>query len=175
MLFLPTYSVTLQTIHTYNSYHFFFKYHHYCHHCCSSFAPPQPSHTTPPSPKVHTPPVPSLFPDHQNLYLLPFTPINCTPFPLHLTSCRQHTSILLFLSSSHTSVPLPLILPIFQVPNITSGRSSGLPSFYKAVFTWPRVRGCTFLFVVSKCDPPQPLGWLVPMPFCCHHKAFIGA
>ena len=27
----------------------------------------------------------------------------------------------------------------------------------------------------SKCDPPQPSGWLVPMFCCCHHEDFIGA
>ena len=50
-----------------------------------------------------------------------------------------------------------------------------LPIILQAVLARPRVRGCTFLFVVGKCGPPQPLGWLVPMFCCCHHEDFIGA
>ena len=43
------------------------------------------------------------------------------------------------------------------------------------MLVWPRVRGCTFLFVVGKCSPPQHSGWLVSMFCCCHHEDFIGA
>ena len=83
-------------------------------------------------------------------------------------------SILLFLSSSHNSVPLPLILPIFQVPTLTPNHSSGFPQFCKQCL---RGRGsdCTFLFVVGKCGAPQPLGSLVPF-FCSYqHEDFIEA
>ena len=50
-----------------------------------------------------------------------------------------------------------------------------LPIILQAVLAWPRVRDCTFLFVVGKCSPPQHSGWLVPMFCCCHHEDFIGA
>ena len=118
----------------------------------------------------------SQFPDHHKLYLLPFTPKNRALCPLLLTSCRQHTSILLFLSSPHTSVPLPLILSIFQVPTLTPNHSSGFPSFcQQCLYARPWVRGCTFLFVVGNYGSPQPLGWLVPLFCSCHHEDFIGA
>ena len=44
-----------------------------------------------------------------------------------------------------------------------------LPIILETVLVQPKVRDCTFLFVVGKCGPPQPLGWLVPMFSCCHH------
>ena len=49
-------------------------------------------HTAPPS---LPPPTPSLFPVHHSLRLFLSSPAPC---PLHLTSCKQHTSIILFLS-----------------------------------------------------------------------------
>ena len=55
---------------------------------------------------IPTPPVLSLFPHHHSLYLLPLTPKKRAP-PLHLASCKQHISTSRFLSSLHTSVPLP--------------------------------------------------------------------
>ena len=64
---------------------------------------------------IPTPPTPSPLPDHHSLYLLPFTPSILATCPLHLTSCIQRTSIILFLSSSQTSPPFPLRLPEFHV------------------------------------------------------------
>ena len=55
---------------------------------------------------TQTPPTPSPFPDHHNLNLLPFISGVLALYPLHITSCRQRTSIILFLSSSQTSPPL---------------------------------------------------------------------
>ena len=73
---------------------------------------------------IPTPPVLSSFPHYHSLYLLPLTPIKRAPSPFHLTSCKQHTSTFRFLNSSHTSVPLPDILPTFQLPNLTPSRFS---------------------------------------------------
>ena len=53
------------------------------------------------------------------------------PCPLHLTPYKQHTSIVLFLSSSQTSPPFPLTLPIFHIPTHTPSRSSGLHTYCK--------------------------------------------
>ena len=46
-----------------------------------------------------SPLTPSPFPDHQRLYHLPFIPSILAPCPL--TSCKQHTSIILFFSILH--------------------------------------------------------------------------
>ena len=61
-------------------------------------------------------PTPYPFPDHHSLYLLPFTPSILAPCSIHLTSCKQHISIILFLSSSHTSTHFPLSPPIYHIP-----------------------------------------------------------
>ena len=53
-----------------------------------------------------TPPTPSPFPDHHSLYRLPFIPSILAPCPLHLTSCIQHSSFILFLGSSSLSSSL---------------------------------------------------------------------
>ena len=58
------------------------------------------------------------FSDHHSLYIRPRVPTKRAPRPFYPTSCMQHTSVLLFLSSAHTSVFLPQRLPIFQVPNL---------------------------------------------------------
>ena len=50
-----------------------------------------------------------------------------------------------------------------------------LPVIPQAVLARPGGRGCTFLFVVGKCGPPQTSGWVVPMCCFCHHEDFIGA
>ena len=67
-----------------------------------------------------------------------FHPSILAPCPLHLTSCKQHTSIILFLSSSQTS-PFPLRLPKFHVPTCTPKRQSGLSSYRKQCLCAP---GC---------------------------------
>ena len=63
------------------------------------------------------------FPDHHSLYLHPQVSTKRAPWPFHLTSCMQHTSTLLFLSSSHTSVFFPQKLPTFEVPSLISWHS----------------------------------------------------
>ena len=90
-----------------------------------------------------------------------------------------------FLQTTHIHPPLPQLLTHLCIsPTHTSYIPSPhphpkpvirLPIILQAVLTRPRVRGCTFLFVVGKCSPPQPLDWLVPMFCCCHHEDFIGA
>ena len=57
------------------------------------------------------------FPDQHNLYLLPEVPTKRAPRSFNLTFCMQHTSTLLFLSSSHSSVFLPQIHTTFNVSN----------------------------------------------------------
>ena len=78
-----------------------------------------------------TPPTPSPLPDHHSLYLLPFIPNIQAACPLHLTSCKQHTSIILYLRSSQTSPLIPLRLPKFHVTTCSRKRSSGLQSYNK--------------------------------------------
>ena len=85
-----------------------------------------------------TPPTPSPFPDHHSLYLLPYISF-LAPCPLHLTSCKQHTSIILFLSSSQTSPPISIILPKFHVKTLTQKSSPDLPSNCKVNLNAP---GC---------------------------------
>ena len=91
---------------------------------------------------IPTPPVLSSFPHHHSLSLLPLTPIKRAASPLYLTSCKQHTSTFStfrFLNSSHTSVPLPEILPTFQLPNLTPRRFAtfSLKSFNPEILSTP--------------------------------------
>ena len=99
--------------------------------------------------------------------------------PYFLQTTHIHPPLPQFLThlcTSPTSVPLPLILSIFQVPTPTPNHSSGFPSFcQQCLHARPGVRGCTFLFVVGNYGSPQPLGWLVPLFCSCHHEDFIGA
>ena len=83
-----------------------------------------------------TPPTP--FPDHLSLLHFPFIPSILAPSPLHLNSCKHHTSIILFLSSSQTS-PFPLRLPKFHIANCTPKGQSCLPSYCKLCLHAP---GC---------------------------------
>ena len=68
--------------------------------------------------KIQTPPVLASFPEHHSLYLLSKVPTKRAPWSFHLTSCVQHISTLLFLSSSHTSVFLPQRLATVKVPSL---------------------------------------------------------
>ena len=68
--------------------------------------------------KIPNFPDPALFPDHHSLSLCPKVPTKRASLPFYLTSGMQHTSTLLFLSSSHTSVFLLQRLPTFNVPNV---------------------------------------------------------
>ena len=125
------------------------KCHYYCHYSVAlpshlhnlltQFLLHQNSHTS----RTITIPRPTQL----TVYLLPSTPINRTPCSLHLPFCRQHTSIPLFLSSSHTSVlHLALILPTFQVPTLTPSCSSGFPSFCKQCLHGPGSGAAPFCF-----------------------------
>ena len=82
------------------------------------------------------------------------------------------------LSNSHSpsrSITSPAHTPYISSPHPHPKPLIRLRIILQAVLARPKVRGCTFLFVVGKCGPPQPLGWLVPMFSCCHHEGFIGA
>ena len=46
-------------------------------------------------------------------------PQSPAPCPPHLTSCKQHTPIILFLCSLQTSLPFPLRLSKFHIPIYT--------------------------------------------------------
>ena len=67
------------------------------------------------------------------------------------SSSAPHTPLYLFHSYSLHSKSPP------------SPQAAHQNSHHSAVLVWSRVKGCTFLFVVSKCGPPQPLDWLVLM------------
>ena len=56
---------------------------------------------------ISSPPTTNLFPSITNIL---------APYPLHVTFCKQHTSLGLFLSSSQTFLSFPLRLPIFLIP-----------------------------------------------------------
>ena len=84
------------------------------------------------------PPTPSDFPDHHSTYPLTPIPSILEPCPLNLTSCKQHTSIILFFSSSQTSPTIPLRLPTFHVSTYTPKRPSCLPSYCKPCLHAPR-------------------------------------
>ena len=70
-----------------------------------------------------TPPTPSPSQDHHIVYLLPYIHSILENCSLHFTSCKQHTSIIHFLSSSKYSPPFHA-----DYLNRTPKRSSSLPS-----------------------------------------------
>ena len=79
-----------------------------------------------------------------------FHPWILAPWPLHLTSCEQHTSINLFLCSSQTSPPFPLRQTSFHVTSRTRKHPSCLQSGCS------KMRGCNFLIMPGMCRPRQP-------------------
>ena len=103
---------------------------HYIHTTTSIFLLLPPFHASPPSPLhphhyfnlltsttfsristyaiTSTPLLQSSFPDHHSLCLLPFIPSILAPCPIYLASCKQRTSIMLFLSSPQASPSFPL-------------------------------------------------------------------
>ena len=99
----------------------------------------------------------SLFTHHHNLYLLPSIPNILEHCPLHLTSCKQHTSTIVFIISSETS-SFALRIPIFHVSIRTPTYQSG-PVISQAIPFCSRMRGYTFLSMVgsyighSYCSP----------------------
>ena len=71
-----------------------------------------------------TPINPSPFPDHQQINLLqPILKI-LELSPLHLTSCKQHTSTSLFLSSSQTNPSISIQPPVFHLQTGSTKRQS---------------------------------------------------
>jgi len=90
-----------------------------------------------------------------------------------------------FLQTTHIHPPLPQFLthlctsptdtPYIPSPHPHPKPLIRLPIILQAVLARPRLRVCTFLFVVGKCGPPQPLAWLVPIFCSCHHEDFIEA
>ena len=56
----------------------------------------------------------------------PTHPITCL---FHHTSCKQHTSIILYVSPSPTSPPFPLTPPMSHIPTRTTRHQSGLQSY----------------------------------------------
>ena len=90
--------------------------------------------------KTSPPPIPSLPP--QFLWTAQIHP----PLPQFLTHLCTSATYTPNIPSPHPH-PKPLIR---------------LPIILQAALASPRVRGCTFLFVVDKCGLPQPLGWWCP-------------
>ena len=72
---------------------------------------------------AHTPSNSSLFPVDHSLCIQPSIRSVLMDCPYHLTSCRQHSSIILFFTSFSSQSPPP-ILPLFYVSTRTSYYSS---------------------------------------------------
>ena len=93
-----------------------------------------------------------------SLYFLPFIPSIQAPCPLSLTSSKQHTSIILILSSSQTSPTFPLTLPKFYIQTCTPNLQSGLHHTASNACLLQGVGVPALLLMVGRCRPPQPSG-----------------
>ena len=121
-------STTLLNIPPNHPLHTIFKNQHNCHH--SLTYPSYFRHLLTQLLLYHNSHTPNKsFPDYHHLNLADSIPSILAPSPLHLSSYKQHTLIILFLSASQTTPPLPLTLPIFHVPTRTPKRQSRLPSY----------------------------------------------
>ena len=109
-----------------------------------------------------TPPTPSHFQDHHRLYLLPFIPSILVPCPLHLT-CKQHINHPL--SQYFTNVPFHS-----HYRNSTREPKAPIrpPVILQAMRARSRMRGSSFRFMVGRCHPPLPPGWLAPTIIACY-------
>ena len=105
--------------------------------------------------KIPTFPNSASFPDHHSLYLCPKVPTKQAPWPFHLTPRMQHTSTLLLLSFSHTSVFLPQRLPTFNVPNLISQHSDLNPEILYTPCSFRSCLGlgaiCFFFLIMWIC------------------------
>ena len=96
---------------------------------------------------------PFFHPQHPSALFSPSHLLHATPINLPLSQFFTNFS------------PFPLRLPKFYVQTRTPKRSSGLPSDCKLSLHAP---GTTFLFMVGRCRPPQPSGYLTPTITDCH-------
>ena len=78
---------------------------------------------------------PSPFQEHHSLYNLPYIPSILATFHLHLTSCKQHTSTITFISS-----PFRLRLLTFHVTNCTPKLPSHILSYCNLCLHTPGCR-----------------------------------